>query len=66
MDSKYAGMTVNERLYISGLLNEFDAAVQKKNLEQVRAILGKVELSESNIIEILKNKGLPYGRFVAK
>ena len=66
MDSKYAGMTVNERLYISGLLNEFDAAVQKKNLEQVRAILGKVELTESNIIEILENAGLPHGSSVAK
>jgi hypothetical protein len=30
-DSKYGGMTVNERLYGAGLLEQFDAAVRSKN-----------------------------------
>ena len=45
MDNKYAGMTVNERLYVSGLMGEFDEAVKQRNSEKVRAILEKVELN---------------------
>lgn len=54
MESKYAGMTVNERLYVSGLMDEFDEAVEKKNTEKVRAILEKVELTEESIKPILE------------
>jgi iron uptake system EfeUOB component EfeO/EfeM len=55
MDNKYAGMTVNERLYVSGLMDEFDDAVKKKDIEKVRAILEKVELTEDSIKPILEN-----------
>lgn len=54
MDKKYAGMTVNERLYVSGLMEEFDQAVKDRNLEKVRAILEKVELTEASINPILE------------
>lgn len=54
MENKYTGMTVNERLYVSGLMDEFDEAVEKKNTEKVRAILEKVELTESSIKPILE------------
>jgi hypothetical protein len=54
MDNKYSGMTVNERLYVSGLIDEFDAAVQKKDAEKVQAILEKVELTEESIKPILE------------
>lgn len=54
MENKYAGMTVNERLYVSGLIDEFDEAVQKKDTEKVRAILEKVELTEESIKPILE------------
>jgi len=54
MANKYAGMTVNERLYVSGLMDEFDEAVEKKNTEKVRAILAEVELTEESIKPILK------------
>ena len=54
MENKYAGMTVNERLYVSGLMDEFDEAVEKKNTDKVRAILEKVELTEDSIKPILE------------
>lgn len=58
MGNKYAGMTVNERLYVSGLMDEFDDAVKKKNTEMVRSILEKVELTEESIKPILEKLGL--------
>ncbi len=54
MKNKYAGMTVNERLYVSGLMDEFDEAVEKKDTEKVRTILEKVELTEDSIKPILE------------
>ena len=53
MDNKYVGMTVNERLYSSGLMDEFDEAVEKKDTEKVRSILERVELTEGSIKPIL-------------
>ncbi len=41
MDNKYAGMTVNERLYVSGLMDEFDEAVEKKLLKRFALFLKK-------------------------
>ena len=58
MENKYAGMTVNERLYASGLMDEFDEAVEKKNTKKVRDILEKVELTEDSINPILEKLGL--------
>lgn len=55
MKNKYAGMTVNERLYVSGLIDEFYEAVEKKNLDKVRELLEKVELDEESIKPILEN-----------
>ena len=57
-NKKYKGMTVNERLYISGLLDEFDIAVKNKDIDRIKSILKKVELNESSIKSILKNYGL--------
>ena len=54
MENKYASMTVNERLYLSGLMDEFDEAVQKKETETVRTILDKVHLTEGSIKSILE------------
>ena len=45
MENKYAGMTVNERLYVSGLIDEFDKAVGEKNIHESIRILKKVELT---------------------
>jgi hypothetical protein len=58
MDNQYRGMTVNERLYISGLIEKFDLAVEAKNIDKVIEILKKVEITEESAIEpILKELG---------
>lgn len=58
MKNKYAGMTVNERLYASGLMDEFDEAVEKKDADKARYILEQVELTEESIKPILERLGL--------
>jgi hypothetical protein len=54
MEDKYAGMTVNERLFASGLMDEFDEAVQNKYAVKVRAILENVGLTEESIKPIME------------
>ena len=54
-DSKYQGMTVNERLYIHGTMEDFGKAVMARDVERVKSILKEVELSELSITPILKN-----------
>ena len=51
-------MTVNERLFVAGLLNKFDQAVGKRDIEGVIAILKAVELPDSAITPILESFGL--------
>lgn len=60
MDKKYAGMTVNERLWVSGYWDEFGQAVKKKDLQKIINILKEVELTEDNIVPIIENLGLKY------
>lgn len=55
---KYNGMTVFERLYISGQLEEYDNAIKEKNTEKVIKILHSVELNDRSILPILKHEGL--------
>lgn len=57
--NKYGGMTVNERLYVSGMMNKFDKAIDEKNIKEVVRILKEVEISsEANIAAILKKHDL--------
>lgn len=58
MERKYLGMTVNERLYVSGLFEEFDKAVEEKRLEDVIRILKDIELGEESIEPILEQFNL--------
>jgi hypothetical protein len=55
MKEKYSGMTVNERLYVSGLLDKFDKAVKEKKVIEVIDILKLVGLRDESIKPILKN-----------
>jgi hypothetical protein len=50
------GMTVNERLFNLGLLDEFDVAVRKRDKMRLRAILAKCFLNEQNIEAIIENE----------
>lgn len=54
MGNKYAAMTVNERLYVSGLIKEFDKAVEETNTAEVIRILREVELTDDSITPILE------------
>lgn len=58
MENKYSGMTVNERLYVSGLMDEFDNAVEERDIERVCSILMNIELTEESIGPILEKLGL--------
>ena len=58
MENKYAGMTVNERLWVAGLSGKFEAAVVQKNIVKIIFILFRVELNEESIIPILKSLDL--------
>ena len=43
--AQYGGMTVNERLIISGLTGAFDDAARRRDRDQMIKILGKVEMT---------------------
>jgi hypothetical protein len=59
MESKYLGMTVNERLYVSGLIDTFESAILDKDIETIIiSILRKVELDDESIGPILEQHGL--------
>lgn len=51
---KYARMTVNERLFVAGLLNDFDEAVRASDGGALRRILREVRLSDENVDAILR------------
>lgn len=58
--NQYGGMTVNERLVIANKMNEFDDAINSKDIPKITEILRSVELSDSNINAILKNFKLSF------
>jgi sulfur carrier protein ThiS len=59
MENKYSAMTVNERLYVSGLMNEFDKSVKEKDTNKVKSILKEVGITdETTVTAILKQTGV--------
>ena len=54
MSDKYLGMTINERLYACDKINEFDQAVEEKDVEKIKTILKEVEVDEASIQAIIK------------
>lgn len=59
IEMDYKGMTLNERLYHSGKMDEFDEALEKKNTCKVLQILREVKVREESILFILKELKLP-------
>ena len=53
VNQKIGGMTVNERLWYLGLMDDFDACVEKGDREAVWAILRKCSLSDENVERII-------------
>ena len=47
-------MTVNERLFAAGLMDDFDRAAKAGDVRSLRTILREVQLSDENIAAILK------------
>jgi hypothetical protein len=45
-ESRYAGMTTNERLFDAGLLSEWTAAAHSRNRERMIELLAKVDLGD--------------------
>ena len=59
MTEKYKGTTVNERLYLSGFMDQFDEFVRTKNIDGIKNILAKVEITdESSVRSIIEGLGL--------
>ena len=56
--NKFGGMTVNERLYVSGLMDDFDKAIEEKNLEKAMEILSAIEIGDENVEVLLVKYGL--------
>ena len=53
---KYSGMTMNERLHASGLLDKFELAVKQKDKDRITEILRLVEVDESIIKEYIRHR----------
>jgi hypothetical protein len=49
------GMTVNERLWVSGRMDAFDEAVTRKDIETMTEILQAVHIGKENIEAIIRN-----------
>ena len=53
--SELGAMTVNERLYVSGLFEAFDKAVAENDWEELRTILQTVQVDSESIEKIIEN-----------
>lgn len=58
MEEKFKAMTVNERLYVSGLIDAFDKAAELQDVATVVHILREVELTDTSIKPVLEEMNL--------
>ena len=48
-----SGMTVNERMFLAGLIDDFDKAIAERNIPKLERILGSVYLSPEAVKGII-------------
>ncbi len=53
--SEYAAMTVNERLFVAGLLDQFDGAAIRRDRSAMIELLAQVNVSSDTADAILNN-----------
>jgi hypothetical protein len=53
---KYDGMTINERLLVSGKIQDFDKAIKLKDKILLRNILIEIEINDNSLIDNLMNQ----------
>ena len=51
-----AGMTVNERLFLSGLMEKFERAVANRDVQEISAVLRSVYLNTETIDAIIQSE----------
>ena len=51
--NSFSGMTVNERIYVSGLMDDFDYCLNQKDKEGIKFLLKKIKLNENSILDII-------------
>lgn len=58
-EARYVGMTVNERLFVAGLLDQFDDAAHARDRARMIALLSQVEVADPDrsVDTILDNPG---------
>jgi hypothetical protein len=47
-EQDFGGMTVNERLFVAGLLQQFEAAINASDRERAVELLGRVSMSHAS------------------
>jgi len=55
-EEDFAGMTVNERLSLAGLVGAYDAAIAEGDAEKLREVLAKTHIGDANIEAIVRSK----------
>lgn len=59
MEDKYFGMTINERLYESHLIYDFDKAIKDRNAEKLKSLLIEIGIiDEVSINTVLSQAGV--------
>lgn len=54
--SELDGMTVNERLWKKGLLDEYDRAIGSADIPALRQILTSIEIGNENVLAVIRSK----------
>jgi hypothetical protein len=54
-DNRFAGMTINERLFTAGLFKEWDRAARERNLPRMVEVLRQVELTAAEATAVTES-----------